>query len=275
MPPLWLWAVLSIVTLILFAMVYRFGVVVRENDFRSQMAYVQNRMHSSGGKPVVLILGTSLTQSDLDKTSTMEEGVRQIAGKEVVIIKVWKRATYLKTIAEQMHDLENIHPDLLIVEANMFCYEPRPMRINATLKMIRSLMKLDPVRLPFEPDLRPDSGYRYKGELNELRDPIEDTAQIDSFRQLTKKLHDKGSSVLLVNFPIEEKEERKKWNSADTLFFNRNYNYLKAQVPFQFYRPDFYLDSSYFFDHAHMNYKGCTRFSKWMCALIANEITRL
>jgi hypothetical protein len=275
MPPLWLWAALGIATVTVFVMVYRFGVVKRANDFRSRVAYVQTRMRSAGEKPVVLILGTSLTQSDLDKTRTMEESVEQLLGKEVVIIKLWKRATHLKTMAEQLHDLEKIHPALLIVEANMFCYSPRPMFINESLQMIRGIMRLDSLHEPYEPDLRQDSGYRYKGGLNELRDPIEDTAQITSFRQLAKKIHENGTSVLLVNFPIEDKEERKKWNSADTLFFNRNYSYLKAQVPFQFYRPDFYLDSSYFVDHAHMNYKGCTRFSNWMCALIAKELTRL
>jgi hypothetical protein len=275
MPPLWLWAVLGMVTVIAFVLVYRFGVVVRENDFQSQMNYAQRRIRSFAGKPVVLILGTSLTQAGLDKTRAMEESVEQLSGKDVVLIKLWKRATRLKTMAEQLHDLEKIHPTLLIVEANMFCYAPRPTRVNETLQMIRSIMKLDPLRQSFEPDLREDSTYHYKGGLNEYRDLIADTAQIASFRQLVKKLHDKGTSVLLVNFPIEDKEEHKKWNSADTLFFNRNYNFLKAQVPFQFYRPDFYLDSSYFLDHAHMNYKGCTKFSKWMCALIAKELTRL
>ena len=275
MPPLWLWSGLGIVTAILFVLAYRFGVVVRENDFGSQMEYVQKRVRSSAGKPVVMILGTSLTQAGLDKTDAMEESIRQNSGKDVVIIKLWKRATNLKTMAEQLRDLEKIHPNLLIVEANMFCYAAKPMPVNETLKMIRSIVKLDPLHLPYEPDLRPDSGYHFNGGLNDLRDPIKDTAQIASFRQLVKKLHDKGTSVLLVNFPVEDKEERKKWNSTDTLFFNQNYTYLKAQVPIQFYRPDFYLDSSYFLDHAHLNYRGCTRFSKWMCALIANQKKQL
>src|SRR5437764_10343951 len=100
MPPLWLWAALGIATVMVFVMVYRFGVVKRANDFRSRVAYVETRMRSAGDKPVVLILGTSLTQSDLDKTRTMEEGVEQLLGKEVVIIKLWKRATHLKKMAE-------------------------------------------------------------------------------------------------------------------------------------------------------------------------------
>ncbi len=275
LPPLWLWAVLGIVTVIVFAMVYRFGVVKRENDFQSHMAYVQTRVRSSGEKPVVLILGSSLTQAGLDRTATMEEHIRQLTGKDVVIIKVWKKATRLANIAEQMPELEKLRPNLLIVEANMFCYAPRTKFINQTLQMMRSLMKFDPVHETYLPDLRPDSGYRYKGGLNDFRDMIVDTAQIGSFRQLVKNMHEGGTSVLLVNFPIEEREELKKWKTADTLLFNRNYNYLKSQVPFQFYRPDLHLDSSYFLDMAHMNYKGCTTFSRWMCDLIAKEIIRL
>jgi len=274
MPPLWLWFVLGIATVLAFAIVYRLAVVKRENDFRSQMAYVQTRMHSSGNTPVVLVLGSSLTQAGLDKTCAMEENVRQLSGKDVTIIKIWKRATSLETMAEQMHDLEKLHPRLLIVEANMFCYASEAGLINQTLQMIRQLAKFDPLYQSYQPDLKPGGGQYRKGGLND-RGKVVDTTQINLFRQFVKKIQEKGTEVLLINFPIEEREERKKWQSADTLLFNRNYNYLKAQVPFQFYRPDFYLDSSYFLDQGHMNGKGCTKFSQWMCGLIANHITRL
>lgn len=275
LPPLWLWLLLGIAIVGFFVMVYRFVVIEKENDFGSRIAYVNARAKEAGGKPLVLMLGTSLSEYGLDSTSSIENAIEKAGVKRPVIIKIWKPATTLDDIVSHMPQIKNLHPNVLVIEANMFCYSPQRTFFNQSLRAVYSMMRFEPLHENYFPDKMPaDTGF-HKGNVGDFRDKIVDTFQITAFRRLATQLHDEGTSVVLVNFPVQDVEEKKKWSGSDAVLFNRNLNYLKEKVPFHWYNPSFYLDSTNFTDKAHMSTKGYKVFSKWVCGVLAKEIQSL
>ena len=277
MPPLWLWFLLSLTAITILILSYVYGVREKDNDFYSQWSYVKERLQTAGNKPVVLMLGTSLMQCDLDSTARLEMAVEKLSGKKPLIIKVWKLGTDLNTIINNMPDLEKVHPSLLVVEANMLNYKPNKGNVlNRTLFSFSDILRSRPLRESYSPDKRYDDIYSLKeGGIIKMRNGIVNTANIAGFKKLAYKLHEKGTTVLVVNFPIQDVYEKRKWISSDTAAFKRNLQYLREKVPFHFYQPDFYLDSTFYLDGAHMNKKGSAVFSNWFCSVLSKELRRL
>jgi hypothetical protein len=277
MPPLWLWIFLSLTAITILAMSYVYGVREKDNDFYSRRSYVEERLQTAGNKPVVLLLGTSLMQCDLDSTAGLEMAVQKLSGVKPLIIKVWKIAADLDAIIDNMPILEKAHPALLIVESNMLCYMPYKGNVlNRTLFSFSDFLRSRPLHENYLPDNRYDHIYNLKeGEIKKLRNGIVDTTKIAGFRKLAYQLHKQGTTVIMINFPLQDVYEKRKWVSSDTTSFNRNLQYLKQNIPFHFYQPDFYLDSNFYLDGAHMNKKGSAVFSNWLCDVLSKELQQL
>jgi hypothetical protein len=270
MPPLGLWAMVGVSTILIFIATYRFIVLEKEKDFDSRVAYIQYRSETAGNKPVVLMLGTSLSEYGLDSTAEMEKQVACITGKKPVIIKIWRPAIQLNQMVDNLNYLVTKPPQLLVIEANMLCYAPRITVLNQTLRAFYSAFRFEPLHEPYFPDKTPEPTTAKTGNLADFRDKTVDTLQLISFRKWANRLQSSGTKILLVNFPIEKQEEVKKWNSRDTAAFNRNIRFLQQQLRFSYYKPSCYLDSSAFIDKAHMNKKG----SKLFTSLISNSIAK-
>jgi hypothetical protein len=277
MPPLWLWIFLSLTAITILALSYVYGVREKDNDFYSRRSYVEERLQTAGNKPVVLLLGTSLMHCDLDSTAGLEMAVQKLSGVKPLLIKVWKIATDLDAIIDNMPILEKAHPTLLVVEGNMLGYLPNKENVlNRTLLSFSDFLRSRPLREDYLPDKRNDDIYNFKeGGVNKMRNGIIDTSKIAGFRKLAYKLHNQGTHILVINFPIQDRFEKIKWSSSDTTLLKCNFQYLKNQVPFHFYQPDFYLDSSYYLDGAHMNKKGSAVFSNWLCDVLSKELQQL
>src|SRR5947209_1593109 len=123
--PLLLWLLLLMVAAALLLASYGFGKVKRRNDFSACASYVLNKFDAAGRQPVILVLGTSLTQCSLDSSAVLEDSIKKLSGKKAVVIKVWMQGTPLRSIMANMPELTRIHPDILVLEANMLTYLPR------------------------------------------------------------------------------------------------------------------------------------------------------
>jgi hypothetical protein len=274
MPPLWLWIFLSLTAITILALSYVYGVREKDNDFYSRRSYIEERLQTAANKPVVLLLGTSLMHCDLDSTTGLEMAVQKLSGVKPLIIKVWKIGSDLHTMLNNMPDLEKIHPSLL---ANMLCYMPYKGNVlNRTLFSFSDFLRFRPLHENYLPDQRYDQIYNLKeGGIKKLRNGIVDTTKIAEFRKLAYQLHKQGTTVIMINFPLQDVYEKRKWVSSDTTSFNRNLQYLKQNIPFHFYQPDFYLDSNFYLDGAHMNKKGSAVFSNWLCDVLSKELQQL
>lgn len=275
LPPIGLWLLLGIATMAFFAMVYCFVVCEKEKDFGSRSAYIKERFRMAGDRPVVLLLGTSLSQYGLDSTAAMEAALSGRGRKNPVLIKIWKPATTLEEMVTNMPELKTLHPDLLVVEANMFCYSPQKTFFNQSLRAVYSLLRFEPLHENYFPDQMPaDTGF-HKGNVGDFRDKVVDTLQLAAFREVACRLTASGTKLVLVNFPVQDVEEKKKWKGPDAVLFNRNFNYLRKGTDFHWYNPSFYLDSTYFADKAHMSRKGYQLYSRWLCSVLDKELHQL
>ncbi|HJW17351.1 MAG TPA: hypothetical protein VJ499_09525 [Flavisolibacter sp.] len=272
MPPLGLWAMLGVATILIFLATYHFIVREKEKDFHSRVAYIQDKTKKAGNKPVVLILGTSLSEYGLDSTIEMENQVASVSGKRPVIIKIWKPAIQVNQMVDNLEYLVTNPPQLLVIEANMFCYAPRITLLNQTLRAFYSAFRFEPLHEPYFPDKTPEASTSKTGNLADFRDKTVDTLQLISFRKWANRLQSSGTKVLLVNFPIEKQEEIKKWNSRDTTAFNQNIRFLQQQLRFSYFKPSCYIDSTAFIDKAHMNKKGSKLFTSMICNAIAKAL---
>jgi hypothetical protein len=272
MPPLWLWGIVGLATILVFLAAYRFIVQEKEKDFDSRVDYIQYRTKTASDKPVVLMPGTSLCEYGLDSTSDMENKVAGISGIKPVIIKIWKPAIQVQQMVDNLNYLVAQPPKLLVIEANMFCYSPRITFLNQTLRAFYSAFRFEPLHQPYFPDKTPEATSLNTGNIADFRDKTVDTSELISFRKWAKRLQSSGTEILLVNFPIEKKEEIKKWNSKDTAAFNQNTRFLRQQVKFAYYKPACYLDSTAFIDKAHMNKKGSKLFTTMICNSIAKAL---
>lgn len=272
MPPLGVWALVGVATILIFLATYRFIVLEKEKDFDSRKAYIQHKSETAGNRPIVLLLGTSLSEYGLDSTTEMEKQVSCINRQNPVIIKIWKPAIQVNQMVDNLNYIASKPPQLLVIEANMFCYAPRITMLNQTLRAFYSAFRFEPLHEPYFPDKTPEVYTPHTGNIGDFRDKTVDTLQLISFRKWANQLQASGTKILLVNFPIEMQEEIKKWNSSDTIAFNRNIRFLQQQLKFLYYKPSCYLDSTNFIDKAHMNKKGSKLFTAMICNSIAKAL---
>jgi hypothetical protein len=140
-PQLWIWLIFSIVALVIVIILFRLLAIKNENDFTKKTSYLQNKIKTAGREnPIVIILGSSLTRCAYDSSSTMENFIETRTGKKPVIAKIWRSATNLETIIDHMPVLKDIHPDILVVEANMFCYSAEHSLINEIPSLLYNVM---------------------------------------------------------------------------------------------------------------------------------------
>ena len=272
-PPLWIWLIFSLVALISVTILFRLLAIKNENDFAKKTYYLQNKIKTAGREnPIVIILGSSLTRCAYDSSSIMENFIEGRTGKKPVIAKIWRSATNLETIIDHMPVLKDTHPDILVVEANMFCYSAEHSLINEIPSLLYNVMdqEISKFYLPeAKPQKRQDTGQI------KTRRGIIDTSQLQSFKQLALILKKQGTRIVLVNIPVEASEEAKKWNSADTINFKQNFDYIQQQVPFTYFDPKQFWDMSYYYNRGHLNMKGCKAFTQWFCNKLSHQVNQL
>ena len=257
MPPLRVWLLLLLVVSVLAVLVYLFEEQEQGRDNFAKTSYIQNKIKTSTGRPLILVIGTSLTQCALDSSSILEASVKNIITGNPVILKIWKKGGNLVTMSEVVNQLKQFHPDLLLVEANMLFYSPQVASFsNKLLDAFHQLVRLRLNKVYF-PEEKPIAGFQDMDKpAKNFRNGVVDTSQLISFRNLAVKLQQNGTKILMVNIPLEESEEAKKWNSPDTSIFNANLNFIRRKVAFKYLNINKYLDKSYYLDKGHMNQKG-------------------
>ncbi|MEP7251910.1 MAG: hypothetical protein ABI683_06000 [Ginsengibacter sp.] len=272
-PPLLIWVIFSIIALIVITGLFYLRTIKKENDFTQRSYYLQHTIKAAGIKPVVLILGTSLTRCAYDSSSKIEKFIQDSTGKRPVIAKVWSNGTNLETIINHMPVLMEIHPDILVVEANMFCYAAEDQHLVNEIPSLLYSLTAERIYKPYLPEEKPKKPQD-NGEIKN-RNGIIDTSQLYSFKLLASSLEKQGTKIILVNIPVEASEEIKKWSSSDTLYFNRNMNYVKKEISFTYCDPKQYWDMSYYYNRGHLNLKGCKAFTQWFCEQLSEQVKQL
>ena len=272
MPPLWVWVLLSITALTTIVILFRLLEIKNENDFSKKTYYLQNKIKTAGENPVIVILGSSLTRCAYDSSSTMENFIQASTGRKPVIAKIWRSATNLETIIDHMPVLNDIHPDILVVEANMFCYSAEQSLINEIPSLFYNVADQENSK-SYLAEEKPKKRFD-TGQIKTRRGII-DTSQLRSFRQLAMFLKAQGTRIILVNIPVEVSEEVKKWNSAEAVNFKRNFNYIQKEIPFIYWDPKLSWDMSYYFNKGHLNMKGCRAFTQWFCEKLSQQVNQL
>ncbi len=237
--------------------------------------YLEEGFRQANGKPVVLIIGTSLVECDIFPSDGIEKNIHQFGNHDVKVLKLWKRSATISEIISGLPILRNVHPSLVVVEANLFFY--RPSRLNPwTLyaqtfnDMILSKQK----KIYYAPDSMPVLNPSTRAAMEGVRNGTIDTNALRSFRDLAGYWQSKGTQFLLINFPLEELEESKKWNSPDTLDFRNNLQFLKEKIAFTYVDGHLVLEQSDFYDYAHMNKKGNSIFSSFFCKAICLQLRK-
>src|SRR2546423_1936017 len=124
MPPLWIWLLLLFAVAIIGLFISKAEALYAQNEFSSREVYIKTGFDSAEGKPVVLIIGASLVQCDLDSSRKLEACIQSESGCSPVVLKLWKVSGRLSTIVDQMPILNKVQPALVILEANMLFYKP-------------------------------------------------------------------------------------------------------------------------------------------------------
>ncbi|HEX4852392.1 MAG TPA: hypothetical protein VFV08_16360, partial [Puia sp.] len=183
-PPLRIWIFLFVAILLITAVLFHFDHLQNQHEFDVRSTYVQQGFANAKGRPVILVIGTSLLECGLDSSRKIEECVGEMSGKSIVLLKVFKRAGTLSAIADNMRSLDQLQPDWVVVEANMLFYRSiqEPI-LSKYLDVYRSLLKSDSIYQPYFPDRRP-LVRRTDKTVDELRKGLIDTSEISSFRDL-------------------------------------------------------------------------------------------
>ncbi|HTS44060.1 MAG TPA: hypothetical protein VMH01_06660 [Puia sp.] len=274
-PPLRIWFYLFIVALLIPISLYFIDRLRTQYEYNSRSAYLTHGFDTAGGRPVVLFLGTSLLECGVDSSRKIETCVRDLSGKQIVLLKVFRRASTLADIVYHTKSLGQVQPNLVVVEANMLFYRSAQEPVlTKYLDLFRSVITLDPMYKPYFPDARPVFRVIRK-TVNEGRNGLVDSFDISSFRELAARWQSKGTHFLLINFPIEDIEEFKKWNSADTSTFRFNLQYLREKIKLDYFNAKLKLNAGFFYDHTHLNQKGNNIFSQSFCRELALEIKSL
>ncbi len=243
--------------------------------------YLEKGFRQAGGKPVVLIIGSSLLEYDIFPSDSIEKNIHQFCNHDVKVLKLWKPGATSSEIIDGLSILRNVHPNLVVVEANLFFYGPP--RLNPWTPYVQTyndMILLKRKKIYYAPDsipvLSPVPGQIpiTRDDVPGLRNGMIDTNELMSFRELAAYWQSKGTQFLMVNFPIEEMEEIKKWNGPDTLGFRNNLQFLKKKISFNYVDGHLILAQSDFYDFGHMNKKGNSIFSSFFCKALCIQLAK-
>jgi hypothetical protein len=276
LPPWWIW-----LCVLLAAGCAGVGLYLAEQKNRrletvSMETYLQNGTGSQNGEPLILVFGTSLSECGLDSTRTLETAIGEAFGKPVTVRKIWRHAATLASFDDITEIFKRLKPDCIVIEANMFFYKfPHDPLLSRYINTLREIVAFNKVEHAYFPDAR--LAYRSSSiaEVDSRRAGLIDTTAISSFRQTAAGWQREGSRLFLLNIPLESALETEKWNSPDTIVFRHNLDYFRKACSFKYIDPLFRLDSTYFFDHAHMNPKGQKKLSAFFCKTLADQLKTL
>ncbi len=273
MAPLRIWIFLLIAIIAIGTVVYFREQSRRLSMLTSRIVYLDKGFRQTYGKPVVLIIGSSLVESDIFASDSIEKDIHQFCNRDVKVLKLWKRSATISEIINELPILRNVHPDLVVLEANLFFYKPfsfdqRTLYMQSYNDMILWRHRA----IYYAPDSMPVFDAITRPEVGRFRNGLVDTNEIRSFRELAGIWQSKGTQFLFINFPIEELEEIKKWNSPDTLNFRNNLQFLKKKISFTYEDGHLLLMKSDFYDFLHMNKKGNSIFSSFFCRALCIQL---
>lgn len=274
MPPLWLWCLLFSFTALITFVVKEISDLRLAKEFSFISSYIEAHNKSAKDKHQIVFIGTSLTRNGLESSSVIENELRKNANIEVDVVKIWRPATSMEKIVEQVPELNRIHPALLIVEANMFCYTRERKSFFAEMPVTINDLLHNKTLKPYDPEEKPDETAVRQFVIGQKRTGVVDTSSIRSFRELAERMQANGTKIILLNYPYDAEQEMKKWRSSDTSLFNRNLKYISQKINFEYFNPRKNWDSSYYLDGAHMNQKGCAAFTKWLCDTLSVELKK-
>jgi hypothetical protein len=233
--------------------------------------WLARQPHGEKNRPLILMLGTSLTGCGLDSISILESCIHQLSGRETCVCKVWKLNAGPVTFAALSSSLKAAHPAVVIIEANTLFYAFRKEKgWPAYVQRFRDFVSQR--NYVYEPDSKPLVLHRELKELETFRSGLMDTTQLAGFGELLQALQQQGSKIVLFNFPLEAPLEIKKWNSADTAVFFSNMNYLRRYCSLEYADQRMSWDETHFIDHAHMNTKGRQKQTLRFCRLVAEQL---
>lgn len=271
-PPLWVWAVFAVIALLFFGALFKISQQRKANSFLTRTNYLHEELRTKKERPV-LIIGTSLTTCAYDSSQIIERCLLQATGRKFPVLKLWRYSTNLETVMKSVSALKQIHPAFLVVEANAFCYQVDPGFLFAELQSSLYHLVNGKLNRPYNADEK--LSLQQNTEPIGEREGVIDTTQLKAFKAWAASLQKEGTKLILVNVPLEPSEERKKWNSADTVLFRRNFDYIRNDVPFAYWDPKTNWGMDYYIDRGHMNQKGCTAFTTWFCSRLAGEVKNL
>ena len=274
-PPLWIWMLLFFCSLFFAGFLVHVHSAQTQYEFDSRASYLIRGFASAKRKPVVLVIGTSLVEFGLDSSKKIEECIREYAGRSIVLLKVFKSGARLSEIMSHMKSLRQVHPDFVVVEANMLFYRPsQEFLLSKWTYLLHQWIEGATLYHPYIPDSSPS--MKTTGKLiDENRNGLIDTSDISSFRDLAASWQSKGTRFLFLNFPIEKSKEFKKWNGPDTSSFSTNMRFLKEKINLDYVNAGLELDSSFFYDERHMNPKGRNIFFSSFCKALAIQLKSL
>ncbi len=275
-PPLAVWILLIPAVAVLFAWIYFTERSVQVYERTSRESFVRNGFQAAHNKPVVLIFGTSLVESGLSHSDSLATCIETATGRSTKVIKYWQESAVLSSMIEEMPVLQQVQPSLVIIEANMLFYRGAEVPILTRYgETFRNMLAFKKLLNPYQPDLRPVFQQALSFPIWDMRSGMVDSSELATFRNLAERWQSGGTRFLLVNFPIEKGLESKKWESPDTAAFNRNIDYLERKIPLVYADPHLKLDSTYFFDKAHLNDKGSAIFCEFFCRTIVDQLKKL
>ena len=243
---------------------------VENSEIRS---WLMERSASAGEKKSVLILGTSLTGCGIDSAKRLENTVQESSGENVQVLKIWKLNAGPETFADLAPALKSFHPVSVGIEANMLFYSfVKDKGWPAYVQRLRDVITRN--HHSYEPDAKPVILKRQMMELEGFRTGMMDTTRLTGFASLLQYWNAHGTTIFLLNFPLQGELEIKKWRSVDTVYFSRNLAYLKRYCRIDYFSQEKPMDERYFIDHAHMNLRGQKKQSDLFCAIITRQIQR-
>ncbi len=275
-PPLSVWIVLIPTVAILFGWIYFTERSVRIFERTSRESFVREGFQAAHGKAIVLIFGTSLVESGLSHSDSLGSCVEKTTGENTKVIKYWQESGVLSTMIADMPVLQQVQPSLVVMEANMLFYRGAEVPVLTRYgETFRKMMRFKKLREVYQPDIRPVYEQQLSFPIGDMRSGMIDSNDLISFRNLAERWQSGGTRFLLVNFPLEKGLESKKWKSPDTAAFKRNIEFLKKKISLEYADPQLILDSTYFFDKAHLNDKGSIPFCDFFCRTMALQLKKL
>lgn len=234
--------------------------------------WLEIRNTDSSKATLVIALGSSLTGSGLDSAQHLSEQIETISGRKVDVLKIWKINAGPATFSALDSHMRSLHPAVVAVEANLFFYAfIKGKGWPGYVQRFRDFV--DGGKYNYQPDDKPYIRQQKIEVLETFRSGLMDTVPVSKLGMLLQRWHRQGAKIVLINFPLEEKLEMKKWNSKDTTVFFRNINYLEQYAPFTFLNERRAWPAEYFIDHAHLNKKGELRQSALFCEQVAKQLT--